>query len=607
MADAVERLGARFQELLDSGWSAEDITRHHRTIAAETLGPGPWSDEDGGAGFVGPDEQRQLPDPNRRRDPPPKPSLFAGVPGAASDAADFARGAGNAFVGRSLDAASWGLMSPEARYKAADEEYRAARLISQNATDPAHAAHGRAKMQRALQALQSAKQELADTKEHGVASFLGSAAGSVVGPGGAVANSITAIPRATRGLAAVGKGVAAGGLGGAVDASGRTLWSGGTATEAAEHGALGLMLGGTLGGVAPALNQRLHDPLTETGRTLRALQRGAPFLASPQFRNLPKGEPGIGHLAYDEGERLGQIQHRELRAARARAEAGEAASPLGMDEPMDVRPIHDRLARSVDRYSNEEDLVRPDSAREVANTRRVLSREFEPDDGSGGGLMPPDETGRLPIATQRDVVARRRAVRQMAEPGLPMTPQNAPFREHYQTLSEASHAPGLPGNVGEHWQGVDAQFSADMDRIAAGNELLFGRDNARAVTDSIGASKGAASRLGQSLRDTRAGGAQLRILEQIRELGPEYAESVDRVAAKIAFEGTRFGPPQTLSHPGKWALNLPLQNARAANVQLVEPLTASPRLPAAAGASLAPLLRDPVDALLTRKRKEKKE
>lgn len=255
--------------------------------------------------------------------------------------------------------------------------------------------------------------------------------------------------------------------------------------------------------------------------------------------------------------------------------------------------------------------IKPNLSREVSvpiepvkSRSSVLGAGGEPVERvTGFRQSGPAETA--PIATPADLLAQRRLMRQKAAEGSPQTPENAPYRELRGILSDATHA--APGGVGEAFAAMDKRFSDDMAMLERGNELLFGKDDARAVTESVRAGDAAAARLSQAIGDTAAAGTRAKLLEDIRNLGPEYAAAVDRVEAKIAHEGTRFGPPRLFSHSGKWWLQPLLSNLTALSVRGIEPTARAVR-----SGLLVPPLRDPAAAFAAmseekRKRKGKQE
>lgn len=594
MASPEDRFRARLREMEDSGMNAEELEKAAPGIAAQEFGPGPWD----GPEYIAqgddplPHPRPTAPSPERKR------GILSRVPGLAADAADFVRGGGNSFV-QNTAGGFLGTLSPGEHLERASQKYKeTARLAQMGMASPSL-------LYAAKNDLEDAQRGAKDSADHPIPGVMGAVAGGLHSPGSNVAARISSIPKATQGLAAVGKGMVSGGVGAGIDATIGGVTSGKNASEIGDEAGLATMVGGSLGGVFPVLKQGLQDPRGEIGRNLQALSRGQEFLKSPEAKALPKGMPGIGALASDEGERLGNLQVTKRGEALARAAKGNAEAPVGQFEPMDVSPIHRGMDRQVGTYSNEDVLVRKDVAGKVDEAKQALSRNFEPEEGYG--LVPRDpKSGRLPIATPDDIKTHKQQIGEMAEHGLPATPENSPYRKMYNILAQATHSPDLPNGLGAHWERVDSRFAADMDKLAEGNELIFGKDNARAVTDSLTAGKRAAATMGQSLMDTRAGGAQLRVLEKIRNLGAEYAQAVDRVAAKIAQEGTTFGLPKVLSSPGKWAYQLPIQNVKATAVHGLEPLSRSARVPAAVGGAVAPLLRDPLDALLQQRENNKK-
>jgi hypothetical protein len=603
MADIRTRLIERIKSLQDSGMSDDDIERNGAQITADLLGPGPW-EATGDYIMPGDASPRPFSQMPTGQEELPRESLLSRAPGAIADAGRFMAGAGNAFAARAADSATLGYLAPEKALEMAGQNFMRAQAYAKAGMGSP------ASLRQATRDLESAKQAARDAEAHKIAGGAGTVAGGLFGPGA------TAATRISQGGAGLGRAVVSGATGGAIDAGGRALVEGKGAGEIVDEGGIGALLGGTLGGSLHAVGEGLRNPLGETGATIQALQRGRKFLESPENAALPKGIRGIGAQAYDTGEQLGALQANKLAASRAQISAAEEALPVQMDEPISVAGVHRQLNRSVDRLSNDM-AVRPDVEKATGNIKDRLSRvtrqRIIPIEGPDARRMPgaqktvgfeQGEEVRTPQATPRDLVKERREVRRQAEFGAPQTPENAPYRELYKTLQEATHSDSLPGGIGKALKATDAQFSSDMQKLAEGNELIFGKDSARAVTEGVNAAKTGASKLGQALMDTRAGGAQLRVLEKIRALGPEYAEAVDRVAAKIAEQGSTFGLPKTLSHPGKWATQIPMQNLRALNVNAVEPLTRSPRVPAAVGGAAAPLLRDPLDAVLKREKKK---
>lgn len=214
---------------------------------------------------------------------------------------------------------------------------------------------------------------------------------------------------------------------------------------------------------------------------------------------------------------------------------------------------------------------------------------------------------RMPKATPRDVLTQRRTLRKKAQFGeSPTTPENAPYRETSKILSEALHEG--TDDTARAFKAMDERYSKEMDKIAEGNELLFGADDARVPTTKLAARKKAANVLRQSLGNTVAGGQALYQLEEIARLGPDYAEAVRKIAGKVAHEGTRFGLPRVSGSSATWPLQWAMQNLDAGQVHLLEPFSrntsrALPRVSVAEGL----YFRNPAEAYAARAQKERED
>lgn len=198
-------------------------------------------------------------------------------------------------------------------------------------------------------------------------------------------------------------------------------------------------------------------------------------------------------------------------------------------------------------------------------------------------------TTRVTQATPRDLVKSRRKVRALAEHGMPSTPQNAPYREIYGDLADATHSPDLPMEIGKKLMAADKQFASDMEFLAEGNARIFGKEDARAVTDSVAAGRAASQKLSRAIGDTHAAGMRSVELDELAALGPEYADAINRIKTKIAYEGTRAGFPRIFSHSGSWTLQPLIANLNALKARGVEPLTRTPALPSQIGYHAADL------------------
>lgn len=622
-ADAETRFRERLRALEADGATGEELEKAAPSIAAEVFGPGPWSDE--GPGFISPSDTPPLPRPPEKPPESGESLLGAGVRNLG-EAAEFARGGVNSFLNRQVDSVSLGALGPEAMLERAKANYFDKQRMAQSGLMTSPNAVNQAKRDYEA-ALQASK----DAQDHKIAGVAGSISGGLMSPGGKLARGITDLPMAAKGMAAAAKGGIAGGAGAALDAGGRALIEGKSLGQAGEDAGLAGTLGGILGTALPLYGAVLRDPRALTGEYVQALERGRGFLNSAENAALKKDGPrAIGQLADIEGEKLGAMQVAKREGALERIASAEENLPTAMNEPIDVTGVHNRLDQAVRRYSNQRPAM-PGVEKTIEedikpNLSRVTAQEIKPvmSKPQSSGMVGPDgkplpaQPGKVtgfepgeeissPQATPADLLMQRRMARKQSQPGMPETPENAPYREIYGHLQDATHDPALPDNIGPRLAASDADFSRDMAKLAEGNELILGKDNARAVTDSLAAKRAAAGRLTQGLKDTQAGGAQLRNLEKIRELGPEYAESVDRVMAKIAEQGSKFGLPRVFSHTGKWPYQLYEQNAMAFNTKLAEPLTRTPEVASGAGAGLVPTLRDPVDALLNRKKPEKRE
>ena len=475
------------------------------------------------------------------------------------------------------------------------------------------------------------------TKGIGATSALGrigaGAAGGAVG--GALEGGASELARSNR-IGDVAKGGAVGGVGGAV---------GGAVVGAAAEG-LRKLFGGIAGFVGDTRRSTgKYARALDRAKSLPG-DDGQPanYLKSDEFKGLSKGITGIGEAADMQGEQLGKVHMANIEAADAKLRAREAEIP-NMDQFVDVKPLHEAVDGAVRRY-HQGRPVRPDVADLVQDIKKNLSndvyqkltpiREGEvktdirptygprPDivmrrqalppssvdhigprdtvashmstmDGLPTGFEPdpaqnvnrvvgfaPGEVTQGAIAPKRDVLAQRRAIRkQMGHPG-PLTPENAPYREIYGDVSEATHE-AIP-----RLRPIDADYEADMKHLARGAELIWGQDSGHATVDGEAAKRVAASKLTQALKETQAGGANLRLLERIRDLGPEYAGPVDRVAGVVADRSTRFGMPNTFGHSAKWMYQFPIQQANALAVRGVLPVArAGEKVAGAAGEALA--------------------
>lgn len=438
----------------------------------------------------------------------------------------------------------------------------------------------------------------------------------VAGVGGLAAGFLSPGARAAQGVKTGGSVVrrmAAEGAGALLDVGVQAARDEKEPLELRDEAALSLLMSTIPAAAAEKLGALLRDNRGQAGKYIEALKRGEGFLASDDAKKLDKGISGIGQVAEDEGRKLGQLQADKLKLSKDTLGAAESAIQ-GADEVIDVAPVHAGLDKSVTRFSND-NPHRPDVQKAIGkgikpNLQRPFSTPIKRAEDVGGdfmGYLPAGEPTVAPYATPADLLAQRRLARDAADFGTPRTPENAPYREIYGTLAGATHSPDLPQGIGGKFQAMDEQFSGDMEKLEKANELIIGRADPRAVTESVRAGEAAASKLSQALMDTKAGGAKSRLLEDIRALGPEYAEAVDRVSAKIAWNATRFGAPRVFSHSGKWYLMPLIQNLEATKVRLAEPLTRKAGVQAGAAGRLAPMLRDPIEALMNRKRKTEEE
>jgi len=108
----------------------------------------------------------------------------------------------------------------------------------------------------------------------------------------------------------------------------------------------------------------------------------------------------------------------------------------------------------------------------------------------------------------------------------------------------------LGNAIGEDAASVDPQiaemnaaYRKEVESIKRANDILFGVRKAD-VTPSVSQQAAAAGRLGRIGDETQAATLREPRLEELKAMGPEYADQLRMVAAKKAMERLRYGEPE---------------------------------------------------------------
>lgn len=655
-------LRKRMEEMAAQGATKEQLRAAKPKLLAEVSGvdavAGAGRPQGGAEAAPGPSGAKPWQGFDMKPAPPP-PGMLASVGGMVGDAASAAVDLGRAVKSEFIGGRTMGAFGAKQSHARAAEGLGNTRLAARaGAASPSS-------LRQSQRDYDAARTDLDAVEKHPIAGVAADVVGGISGVGAKVSRGIDKIPvavskgfRGKLGLpsnAQYGRDVVSGGVGGAVEGAGRSVLEGDSARDAVDKGAFSGLLGAAAAPFVRLINAYLRDPRSLTGKQIQALKRGAEYIGTEEFQALDDGLGGVGQLSTTKGRELGELQAGKFKTATDRIKAGEEAIG-GMDEAVDVGPVHKRLDESVVRFSQGRP-VRPDVEEAIGqiNTpdraptgiKADLSRDAdvfgpapppperlaphqydapdalvhqgvrEPAPMQGGRgtkrvfygpdpqgpiadpvdasrpmytppsrpapkapdvteMQPTGETTRATQATPRDLIKSRRKVRALSEPGMPSTPQNAPYREIYGDLADATHSKDLPNKIGEQLAATDARFAEDMEFLAAGNARIFGPENPRAVTDSVAAGRAAGQKLSRAIGDTHAAGMRSVELDELADLGPEYREAIDRVKTKIAYEGTRMGFPRLFSHSGNWLLQPLIANFNAVKARGLEPLTRAP-------------------------------
>jgi hypothetical protein len=435
-----------------------------------------------------------------------------------------------------------------------------------------------------------------------IGGWTGLALSSIGGPEAAIARGVGAGAKAARvALPAMGRTAAArvatsageAALSGAATGAAKTAVDGGSLGDIADSAKGGAVIGGVVGGAAKgiaeggrAVASKIGDPRTLMGRTVEYLQKGkkSGHFDTPEFKDLPAGKAGYNEAADNAGQKITAYNQQQLKAARS--DYGKRLDTIledSGDVPVPLDNVHARI-ETLD-TENMVNGVRVDEKLGAAldKTTRMLSRKTL--DGT-----------QLQGGTLRDVIKAKKAVEKMAEFGGPVTADNRPYRIIYKELADEASA--LDPRLAK----LNAEYGKTISKLERANDILYGKE----VPDVAGrasSERQAAARLGRLGDDTQAGTVGERQLEELAALDHKYAELLDSIELKKAYERTRYGMPQMSKSPEKWGLGLLEQNAGALTARVLDPAARG----AASGASVASRAAPAITNPIVRARQKEKE
>lgn len=399
----------------------------------------------------------------------------------------------------------------------------------------------------------------------------------------------------------IGRGVASGALTGGTENVARN--GGGTAegmAKAFEEGAApGAVVGGAFAGAgelakAGAAGIRAVSPRI---RDFVSAKEGGAY-QSPELQGLAHGSPGVRQAAENAGDAIlardRQMSDRDYRNSEA-----------------DLAPF--MKSNKIDTGKAQGDLLSKYMDNLHADTG-------EPKDMALAKALEDEAVKLGDVKTLKGMLDNLAMSREKANFGSTApTPENQAYRQVYEAQNK-----GLGGVVPPEVEAArsESRKSLEAERrrhdIIANTEgqISRGRDSAGDENVRVTKEKQIATLLERVGDDTKPGRDAKRYLDELAAQDPEIARLIEVVRAKKAQEATRFSTkplvPLDLAGTNEAAGYGPAfrQNSRAIAGQLVEPaLRVGGQNAAAAGARMAPglagPLRDPIDALLGRKKKRK--
>lgn len=237
---------------------------------------------------------------------------------------------------------------------------------------------------------------------------------------------------------------------------------------------------------------------------------------------------------------------------------------------------------------------------------------------------------RIPI-TAHGTLQRRRALKDEAFGSPNPSPEERAKQSVYQTFRGAVH------NASPKIKAADEKYTAYAKQAERENDILFNTEENVIPGAGSGAPETALPiEAADDLAETVGKGEKLRVakdrsarktlkrygtdvtepalsaqpyLDELADMDPAYRQALEQIALKKAYEGTRFNLGNALPNSLTGATGLagikPLitQQGRFLG-RLAEPVLGEAQMAGRAGSRLLPLLRDPIDAILERRKKK---
>lgn len=319
---------------------------------------------------------------------------------------------------------------------------------------------------------------------------------------------------------------------------------------------------------AKAARTALRNPQGEIGRTIRALDeaKASGITKDPTFKALPKGAEGFNQAASEAEEKL--ASHNEQLLKQARKDYGDSLDQVlkdHADRPHVVSETHNALNQMEAENSVNGETINDNLAKAINKTRRMLTIDTNEIDRAHLAATGNVRTLRRPEVKVGDLMKVKRAVADLAEYGIPATPETRPYRIIDKTIARELET--IDPRVAE----MNKKYAATMGQLEESNDILYGSQNPDVVR-STSKQKRARGLLGRVGDSTQAATLARDDIERLKELDPAYKQAIAPVEAKKAIERTRFGLP----HVSRRIEHLPFafaqQNLDALGARVADPI-----------------------------------
>jgi hypothetical protein len=373
----------------------------------------------------------------------------------------------------------------------------------------------------------------------GAPSALGKA---VAGPIGAVASRLGRIAGPVAGGGATG--AVTGGLtsGSIAAGDGRSVDD---VLDAAKSGA---MVGGALGTVAGAAQsgQNILRRDAKVDRYLTARDQGK-YAADPDLKAsndaqyMQVASKGLQRIARQTNARMDEATARRgLEEARLAMEGGR----------VDTSKVVQRLREIRDAQILENGEVNNPAVHKLADE---YLRKLAPKEVAGAGYLGGYKRGEGGNKAS-ELLSVRKTLRDVADFDGQRTPESGAAREVYEKINDA-----MPDNVRQS----DAAYASEIEPLKRINDIMFGKDKARVLTDAGQViddgpvmqgravdEKAGILKLARVANDTQPGYASQSHFDEIAKLDPTIGNVLDDVRTADAYRDTRFGLPLDRSMGG---------------------------------------------------------